>query len=237
MNPPSIVHRGASSGGTFHGIQVHAAAGIHSYAARLVNDLGSSLSVLDVGCGSGALAARLDEAGHRVVAADVEISDYAARPPVVEWDISGPSVPENLEAAFDVVCAVEVLEHLENPLQALRNLRRCLRPGGRLVASTPHVTHPRSRIKFLVRGEPAYFGFTEYLGTGHRTILPDWLLRRHLEAAEFEDIRLSYGGAYGLSGPGRWIYRGLVPIFRILGLMPVPRDQDGSSTFALARRP
>ena len=230
-------HRGAASGGQFNGIQIHAAAGVHEYALRLVERTRPRPArVLDTGCGSGALAARLEAAGYDVVASDYEISDYAANPPVVQWDIGSATIPNDLQNAFDVVCAVEVLEHVENPLHALRNLRSVLRPNGLLVASTPNTGHPRSRLKFLARGEPCYFGSAEYLRTGHRTLLPDWLLRRHLEATGFHEIEISYAGAFGLSGASKLAYRALVPAFAALSMMPAPRDRDGCVTFAIARR-
>jgi SAM-dependent methyltransferase len=237
MSAPPVVHRGAASGGQYDGIQIHAAAGIHEYALRLVERAQPRPArVLDAGCGSGAFTARLAEAGYDVVAADVETSDYNARPPVVTWDLAGADVAGELRGAFDVAFAIEVLEHVENPLQGLRNLHQVLRPSGLLIVSTPHIGHPRSRLKFLARGAPAYFGYGEYVGTGHRTLLSDWLLRRHLEAVGFEDIEMSYAGEYGLTGASRIAYRALMPVFGLLGMMPKPRDRDGSAVFAQARR-
>jgi SAM-dependent methyltransferase len=237
VNPPSVTHRGSATGGHYRGIQIHAAAGVHEYALRLLErSQPKPARVLDAGCGSGALATRLAGAGYDVLASDFEISDYAGSAPVCQWDIAGQDVPAALSGAFDVACAVEVLEHVENPLQALRNLHRVLRPRGLLIVSTPNTGHPRSRLKFLVRGAPSYFGPAEYVGTGHRVLLPDWLLHRHLEACGYADIEISYAGALGLTGLSRLAYRALVPLFAALGIMPSPRDRDGSATFATARR-
>jgi SAM-dependent methyltransferase len=237
MSGLPITHRGAASGGEFDGLTIHAAAGVHDHALRLLRrHVPSPARVLDVGCGSGALAARLDAAGYDVLATDLDTSDYAARPPHLRWDVAGPDIPGELRDAFDAVCAIEVLEHVESPLQALRNVHAVLRPSGLLVASTPNVGHPRSRLKFLLRGAPSYFGPAEYVDTGHRTLLPDWLLRRHLEATDFTVVEVSYGGSFGLRGLGRWAYRATVPLFRVLRAMPEPRTGDGMATFVVARR-
>jgi SAM-dependent methyltransferase len=236
--PVQVTHRGASSGGEFRGIPIHAAAGVHDYAFDLVKHRAPpSARVLDIGCGSGALSARLADAGFDVTACDLDLDDYAADPPATIWDIGADSIPAELVDTFDVVCAIEVLEHVENPLLALRNIRRTLRPEGILVASTPNIGHPRSRLKFLVRGAPAYFGSAEYMDTGHRTLLPDWLLRRHLEAVGFGEIDVSYAGTFGLHGVQRVAYLALVPMFQLFRMMPSPRDRDGSATFVTARRP
>lgn len=45
-------------------------------------------------------------------------------------------------AAFDTVLAGEVIEHLEEPVRFLRNCRRVLRLGGRLILSTPNPYYP-----------------------------------------------------------------------------------------------
>ena len=126
---------------------------------------------------------------------------------------------------------------IENPLQALRNFRALLKPGGLLVVSTPNVSHPRSRLKFLLRGEPSYFGRTEYFSSGHRTILPDWMLQLHVREAGFEQLRATYAGRLGLSGPGKVAYTVMAPAFALLGMQPKPRTDDGCVTFITARRP
>jgi SAM-dependent methyltransferase len=233
-----VVHR-ADTGRSYAGIPMHAAPGVHEHALRLVRaKLFPAARVLDVGTGSGALSARLHDAGFDVLACDLDAGDYVAPPPIVEWDATRDALHADLApASFDAICAIEVIEHMENPAQALRNFRTLLKPGGALIVSTPNVGHPRSRLKFLLTGAPSYFGRTEYFSSGHRTVIPDWLLKLHIAEAGFEDVRLSYGGSLGLKGAQKLAYSAMAPAFSLLGMLPRPRVSDGCVTFAVAYRP
>jgi SAM-dependent methyltransferase len=54
------------------------------------------------------------------------------------------------DGSFDTVLFFEVLEHLRiNPLHTLRELARVLKPGGRLILTTPNIT-PAQRVSFLL---------------------------------------------------------------------------------------
>ena len=53
---------------------------------------------------------------------------------------------------FELVTAVEVIEHLESPVRFLRNVRRLLSPGGAAVITTPNVENAPARVKFLLTG-------------------------------------------------------------------------------------
>lgn len=233
-----LIHR-ADSGRSYRGIPMHAAGGVHEYALRLVRaGLPPGATVLDVGAGSGALSARLQDAGFSVTACDINAEGYAATAPLVTWNATGESLPGGIaEGTLDCVCAIEVLEHMENPLQALRNFRLLLKPGALLVVSTPNVAHPRSRLKFLLRGEPSYFGRTEYFSSGHRTILPGWMLELHVREAGFEALHTTYAGRLGLSGFEKLAYEAMSPAFALLRMQPLPRTDDGCITFIAARRP
>jgi SAM-dependent methyltransferase len=191
---------------------------------------------LDVGAGSGALSQRLSDAGYVVTATDFDLRDYRAAPPSVEWDVVNPDIPREIaDGRYDAICAIEVLEHVENPLQALRNLRTLLRPGAVLVVSTPHLGHPKSRMKFLLRGVPSYFGSAEYHDMGHRTLLPDWLLLRHLETAGYVDPAISYAGAFSLSGWRHAAYRFLHAFLAATRALPSPRTSDAAVAFVIAK--
>jgi SAM-dependent methyltransferase len=92
--------------------------------------------VLDVGAGTGAVSRRLVAAGARVIAVDATWSmlahDASSRPPAVVGDINRLPLVED---AVDGAAAAFVLNHLADPVAALVELRRVVRPGGFVVAS------------------------------------------------------------------------------------------------------
>src|SRR5262249_54997913 len=113
-------------------------------AAYLLPHLAPGMSILDVGSGPGTitvdLAARV--APGRVTA--VEISDDAldlARAEAVargqsnvDFLVADVNALDLADATFDVVHAHQVLQHLTDPVQALREMRRVCRPGGVVAA-------------------------------------------------------------------------------------------------------
>ncbi len=96
-------------------------------------------AVLDLGCGLGEFTAALSEHGAIVTGCDVAqeaLRRARARAPTVEFVLTGEELPF-ADESFDVVWAGEVLEHVQDGLGLLAEVRRVLRPGGRLLLSTP----------------------------------------------------------------------------------------------------
>ena len=88
--------------------------------------------VLDVGCGDRPYAPLLRDA--EVVGFDVPGNPHA--------DLHGSidAIPVE-DASFDVVLCLQVLEHVPDPAAAVRELRRVVRPGGRVLLTT-HGVYP-----------------------------------------------------------------------------------------------
>ena len=116
----------------------------------LIGDVAGQ-DVLDVGCGSGFYAAAMADRGATVTGIDgsaemVRIARRVVgeRGTFVEHDLEQPlPLPD---ASFDLAVMALVYHHVYARQQLLAELRRVLRPGGRLLVST---THPMSEQRWL----------------------------------------------------------------------------------------
>lgn len=99
--------------------------------------LGENYRVLDVGCGQKPYYPFFAERASEYVGVDMVENPVAELRGAVE-DIPVP------DASFDVVLCTQVLEHCDDPAEAVRELRRVTAPGGRVLASThgTWVYHP-----------------------------------------------------------------------------------------------
>jgi SAM-dependent methyltransferase len=144
---------------------------------RLAGDV-EGLRVLDAGCGSGPLAAALQARGAVVTGLDssVRMVELVRRRLGAEADLRvadlGAPLPFD-DDAFDMVVASLVLHYLEDWVAPLSELRRVLRPGGRVVLSVPHPS------AYLVNyGGRTYFDTVRYSEefefAGQKAVLTYW---------------------------------------------------------------
>lgn len=112
--------------------------------------------LLDVGCGCGTLLQIARQRGYTV--RGIEISAYMAAQArkLFHLDVEeGRLEDANFDdEEFDVVTALEVLEHLTDPVSWLREIHRVLKPGGWLLLTTPN-----GRCPHKYRNE--WVGFTK----------------------------------------------------------------------------
>lgn len=119
----------------------------HSIIVRLVKE---NSVTLDVGCGPGLLASLLKKKNNRVTGLDV--SDSTTPDTMEEYyrvDLEKDEV-WNVRRAYDFVLLADVLEHIRNPEQVLRNSTKVLASHGRLIASTGNIAIWFYRLSLLM---------------------------------------------------------------------------------------
>ena len=177
-----------------------------------------SVAVLDAGCGRASPLKPFRARIARFVGADI----HAPSEPLTYLDeflaVDLCASTEPFEpGTFDVILMNFTLEHFDDPAIVLAHLRRALRPGGRLVATTVNRRHPfvraylglpavlRGRAQRWVKSTPA---------DAHRLVgacNDPATIRRMLREAGFVDDRLHTVNhlklAWGRRRPTRWIGR------------------------------
>lgn len=139
--------------------------------ARLISRFGPGLKpvrILVVGCGDGNDAAAL--AGHFACPVNaIDIEDYfnPRNAAAVHFDRMDARNLQFPAASFGLVYSFHALEHIPHPDQALKEVRRVLRPGGLYCIGTPN------RLRLL-----GYIGVPGYpLADKVRANLRDWRQR------------------------------------------------------------
>ena len=185
------------------------------------------LRVLDVGCGAGPGLRFLETCGQRSVGVDLvlypleEARRLVPGAGLVQADVGG-ALPF-ADSSFDLLLLSEIVEHLPDEQPLLRECRRVLRGGGRVVVTTPNLWDARRALAPLTGR--VWSGDTD---PTHCNLFTPARLGRALEAAGFAGVRWRTG-----IKPMRWLSS------RRLGLrlaLPYP-PLVGNGLLAVGARP
>lgn len=164
----------------YRGIPIFAAPGVHEFALEQLSLLvPAGKRVLELGAGGGAMSQRLHDAGYDVCACDLFHENFTP-PDAIRFcpaDLNA-DFSTKLDGPWDVIVALELIEHLENPRNFVRECKRLLAPGGLVVMSTPNLGNPVSHALFLRKGDFQWFSEMDYREHGHITPLAPSAARR-----------------------------------------------------------
>ena len=194
----SFVYLGEKSDQHYKNIRIYADLGLHQdIADRVVKVARPGAKILDFGCGEGALSERLKDLGFDLVSVDMEEEKFQASTSFFQLNFNDSeavaSFIESRQGQFDVVLGIEVIEHVENQWDYVRDLKKLLKPEGHIVVTTPHTTSWLSRLTFLTTGRFHQF-FDGDLSYGHISPLSPWELQLILSRCDFEDVQMTTGG-------------------------------------------
>lgn len=206
--------RGGDSGATRLGVLSRA---MHSGTLSVLSRAGlrSGMDVLDLGCGSGDITveiAQLVGSTGRVVGVDMDElvlaharSAAEARGLTIQWQ-QGRVEDLNEENSFDIAYARFVMSHLADPGEALKRMRRAVRPLGRVVVEdidiTAHAHWPPNA---------AFQRYIEIYAAAGRTLGADPTIGPRLAAmlidAGLEDVDVGISMPVFRAGEGKTVAR------------------------------
>ncbi|HVN95346.1 MAG TPA: methyltransferase domain-containing protein [Syntrophorhabdaceae bacterium] len=190
----------------YKGLAIYALTGLHEHVTeQILLYFQPGDSILELGAGSGAMSLRLIELGFQVTAVDIlaESFDRHGTIPFKAIDLNG-SFSQEFTAHFDGIVAVEIVEHLENPWNFLRECRNLLSPGGRLLMTTPNVDNPVSKALFVRQGSFMWFNDYNYETDGHITPITQWQLYKIISEHGMKVVSItSFGDPY-VSAKKEW---------------------------------
>lgn len=112
---------------------------------------------LDIGCGAGLVAEPLARLGAQVTAVDaapenIAVASTHAAQMGLSIDYRASGVEALNEPPFDLITALEVIEHVTDPALFTSAIARLLKPDGLLILSTPNRT-PASKLLIVTLAE------------------------------------------------------------------------------------
>lgn len=189
----------------YNGIQEMAAYRLHSDVFGLLEPyLKKGMHILDFGCGQGAFSQRLVDAGMIVDACDINTEQIKAKvSKKITLDLNKELDPASFSEKYDMLIALEILEHLQNPWKYLSDCKKLMNDDGLILLSTPNISNFVSRLRFFMRGSLIAFEKTD-LVHGHITPLSFIQIENLCDQLGLEVLKK------GNAGP--------VPIFHLYGL-------------------
>ena len=158
-------------------------------ALRRAGSLGPGPKCIEIGSGLGYLTFALTRAGCDIRGLDLSevavgnarrrFGDHYQSGDVFEFAQANP-------ATFDVVILTEVIEHVDDPPAFLGALRQLLKPGGRIVLTTPNRTFFPPKVVWASTPPPVHCWWFE-----ERTV--EWMAGRLGLSTEFLDFSEFYG--------------------------------------------
>lgn len=153
--------------------------------------------VLDLGCGNGSLSHLLAQQGYEVVGVEESESGFKfARLNFSDCHFIQASIYDlpyaELGNSFDFVISSEVIEHLLYPRELIRAAKKCLKPSGRLIITTPYHGYLKN-IVLALSGKMAQH-FTALWDGGHVKFFSVATMTALLESEGFTDLKFNFSG-------------------------------------------
>tara|TARA_Y100000590_G_scaffold86224_1_gene96599 strand:+ start:9773 stop:10555 length:783 start_codon:yes stop_codon:yes gene_type:complete len=123
---------------------------VSTEANEVINEINwKGQTVLDVGCGTGNFANEVARKNAKYVLG-IDFANEAIKTAKKKYSRKNLEFKnldvKKIEEKFDVIVSIGTLEHMDNPLQILKKLKKCLNKNGKIILTTPNWTNPRGYV-------------------------------------------------------------------------------------------
>jgi 2-polyprenyl-3-methyl-5-hydroxy-6-metoxy-1,4-benzoquinol methylase len=155
--------------------------------------------VADVGCGAGSFIDHIAGLASEVIAIEPtkmyhdSLSDRGYK--VFSYANEAKTKFNN---GVDIIVSFQVIEHVENPIEFLKEIYSLVKKGGKLIIATPN--HDDILMKLLPKSFPSFF-----YRRAHRWYFDEESLSYCLEQSGFKNIDVRYKHTFGISNALAWL--------------------------------
>ncbi|MGW8228550.1 MAG: class I SAM-dependent methyltransferase [Gammaproteobacteria bacterium] len=157
---------------------------------KTFNAQGKTPVLMEIGSGQGyflhELESNLNAKGLNCVIESGDIEPEQMVSDTINTHIFNAQDEFNLSRKYDLIIAIDLLEHIENPFHFIREIAKSLIPNGQVILTSPNILSIRSRLRFLLTGCYDYFRrpYNEHrLNMGHvnpiNAIQLNYILRKN----------------------------------------------------------
>lgn len=152
----------------YNDVSMFCASGVHEkiYSTLLKSGKSKDSEIVVLGAGAGAFERRLLDNGFlNITSVEFIPSNFSVKEiEVIEFDLNKDF--SNI-GKFDIVIAIELIEHLENQFHFIECVKKLMNKNAVFYLSTPNIENTFVRMRYFLLGTLYWFGQSELEGTGH----------------------------------------------------------------------
>lgn len=158
----------------------------------ILKNVGTGKEVMEIGANHGHVAEEIRKLGNRVTAIDFpEVVKIGKKKyPQLHWyglDVNENFAYDLFDPDYDVIVASEIIEHLLDADHFLKECISLLKPGGKILLTTPNVARPANVVQMLVGNHVRGF-FHDEEKPMHIRFYTAWTLKALLARHGFYDL-------------------------------------------------